>query len=268
MFSEGLDLALTAYEHRSKIREIGQWLWNRVVKGEVRIMVFGSAGTGKSTLGAKLAGEDVVPDYVDSSHLERYSLQGGVPCSLIVPPGQTSLRAATWSDLLREVGQGKSTIVLHVVSWGLNPLGRQSYTELSDYKPGMTVSAFAEKYAELQRAQEIETLDAVASQLALAPGRLSLITVVLKQDLWWNDRRQVRAFYETGGYAEIVAGIRSRLGEQNFSHRTTSASLVMRNLVDGDGNVLRPTNAGYDEKIKLRHEHELLRMLQTEARND
>lgn len=54
MFSEGIEAALTAYEHRGKIREIGEWLWNRVTKGQVRVVVFGSAGAGKSTLGAAL----------------------------------------------------------------------------------------------------------------------------------------------------------------------------------------------------------------------
>ncbi|HLT37884.1 MAG TPA: hypothetical protein VK034_16480 [Enhygromyxa sp.] len=95
------------------------------------MVVFGSAGAGKSTLGAVLAGDEVGPDYRDSRHLETYSLQGGVPCSILVPPGQESLRAATWSDLLREVSTGRSAIVIHVVSWGLNPIGDQKSNKTS-----------------------------------------------------------------------------------------------------------------------------------------
>ncbi|KIG11993.1 hypothetical protein DB30_02145 [Enhygromyxa salina] len=268
MFSEGIDAALTAYEHRRKIREIGQWLWKRVTRGNARVVVFGAAGAGKSTLGAVLAGKEVGPDYKDSSHLETYSLQGGVPCVILVPPGQESLRAATWSDLLREIGTGQTSIVLHVVSWGLNPLGDQTYKESPQYEAGMNIETFAAAYFERQREQEIATIERFADQIALAPHKLSLITVVTKQDLWWGDRQQVRSFYQGGRYANAVTGIRNRLGDQNFSHKIGSASLLYRNLVDGGGNMLRPTTSGYDDKIKLRHDHALLELIRAEAAHE
>lgn len=264
MFSEGIDAALTAYEHRDKLREAAEWVWHRITKGTVRVVVFGSAGAGKSTLGAVLAGKAVGPDYKDSHHLETYALQGGMPCSILVPPGQESLRPSTWSDLLRDVGTGQSSIVLHVVSWGLNPLGDQRFSESPQYEDGMSLETFANTYFESQRDHETATLERFAGQIALAPHRLSLITVVTKQDLWWDERQKVRSFYEADRYSELVTSIRNRL-EQNFSHNICSASLLYRNIVDGDGNVLRMTTAGYDDKIKLRHHHALLDMIRAEA---
>lgn len=265
MFSEGIEAALTAYEHRGKIREIGEWLWNRVTKGEVRVVVFGSAGAGKSTLGAALAGQEVTPDYRDSGYLETYTLAGGVPCSILVPPGEPSLRAATWSDLLREVSAGHASTVLHVVSWGMNQFSEHEYTELPGYAKGMPLDALAAAFFENQREQEIATLESFARQVALAPGQLSLITVVTKQDLWWGDRQDVRAFYENGRYAEIVTEIRNRVGEQHFTHKIWSASLLRRNIVDANRNVLRETTAGYDDLLQLRDHRKLLEMIRKEV---
>jgi GTPase SAR1 family protein len=265
VFSEGIEAALTAFEHRGKIREIGEWLWKRVTKGQVRVVVFGSSGAGKSTLGATLAGQEVTPDYKDSSHLETYKLEGGVPCSILVPPGQRSLRVSTWSDLMRDVSTGQSSTVLHVVSWGLNQIGNQKYTELPDHVDGMTLDATSDAYFAKQRLQEMETLESFAGQVALAPGRLSLITVVTKQDLWWENRQDVRAFYEQGRYAETIAGIRNRVGEQHFTHKIWSASLLRRNIVDVDGKVLRATAAGYDDTIQLRDHYKLLDLIHREV---
>jgi hypothetical protein len=129
----------------------------------------------------------------------------------------------------------------------------------------MGLETFATRYFEEQRAHEIATIERFAGQISLAPHRLSLITVVTKQDLWWGERQKVRSFYESGRYAEVVTSIRNQLGSQNFSHKIGSASLLYRNLVDRDGNVLRPTTSGYDDEIKLRHEHALLELIRTEA---
>jgi hypothetical protein len=209
--------------------------------------------------------QEVTPDYKDSSHLETYKLAGGVPGSILVPPGQQGLRVSTWSDLLREVSTGKSSIVLHVVSWGMNQIGSQDYSDLSSHVAGMDLAAAAAAYFETERDHEVTTLDSFAGQISLTPRRLSLITVVTKQDLWWEDRQDVRTFYERGRYAEIVAGIRNRVGEQNFTHKIWSASLLRRNIVDMSGNILRATAAGYDDTIQLRDQCKLLDLIRKEV---
>lgn len=265
MFSEALDAALTAYEHRDKLREAAHWLWARIAKGEANVVVFGSAGAGKSTLGAVLAGREVGPDYDDSTHLETYRMAGGVPCSILVPPGQASARAATWTDLLRKVATGRASTVLHVVSWGLTPIGDRRFSEVPGYEPEMSVEALAERYFSREREREVETLEHFASQLELAPSKLSLVTVVLKQDLWWGERSQVRDFYEGGAYAETIERLRNHVGAQNFSHKLWSASLLRRNITDNQGIPLRVTAAGYDDVISARHERKLLDIIRAEV---
>ena len=47
---------------------------------------------------------------------------------------------------------------------------------------------------------------------------LSMITVVAKQDLWYEHRDEVRAFYENGKYAETIGDLKGIKGAQNFQH--------------------------------------------------
>ena len=173
MFSEALDAALTAYEHRDKLREAAHWLWARIAKGEANVVVFGSAGAGKSTLGAVLAGREVGPDYDDSTHLETYRMAGGVPCSILVPPGQASARAATWTDLLRKVATGRASTVLHVVSWGLTPIGDRRFSEVPGYEPEMSVEALAESL------QKLGTAEVAVRVIRQAVGQITESDVLL-----------------------------------------------------------------------------------------
>lgn len=67
MFSEAVTIATTALKHRRDIRDWVVRLWNRLTKGHVRIVVFGAAGVGKTSLGRLLAGKDVLPEYREST---------------------------------------------------------------------------------------------------------------------------------------------------------------------------------------------------------
>lgn len=234
VFSETVTVAATAYEHRRAIRDVVAGLWNRMTRKRVRIVVFGGAGTAKSSLGRLLSGADVTPEYNESTQLETYRLDGTTSCTVLVPPGQESLRATTWNDLVRDVTSGKSTVVIHVVSWGINAIEPLPYRGVAGFQEGMSPEDAAIAFAARQRAREIETLREYTGHFSLAPNKLSLLTVVTKQDLWWDQREDVRRHYE-GEYAEIVEGLRRRVGDKNLSHKTWSVSLIAKNLRDGEG---------------------------------
>ena len=44
------------------------------------------------------------------------------------------------------------------------------------------------------------------------PIAVKMLTVVLKQDLWWPRREEVRAWYEEGEYAKILEAIERTRG--------------------------------------------------------
>lgn len=266
VFSESITIAAAAITHRRALGDIVVRIWKRATKGHVQIVTFGAGGAGKSSLGKFLSGSNVAddPQYRESTKVETYRLDSDTTCSVLVPPGQPSLRAPTWSDLARAVGSGRSSVVIHVVCWGLEAIEPLRYDELEIYREGMTREEVGRAYAAARRAAEVETLREFASQLALAPGRLSLVTVVTKQDLWWSERAAVRHHYE-GPYAEAVTALRHRVGEQNFTHTLWSASLVAKNLRDGDGALLVPTAQGYDEPTRRWHAQRLAEIVEQEA---
>jgi hypothetical protein len=266
VFSESVTIAAAAITHRHALRDVVARLWKRVTKGHVHIVTFGAGGAGKSSLGTFLAGGNVAddPQYRESTKVETYRLDSATTCSVFVPPGQPSLRAPTWSDMAREVGSGRSSVVIHVVCWGLEAIEPLRYSDLSTYREGMTPEELGQAHAAARRVAEIETLRDFASQLALAPRRLSLVTVVTKQDLWWRERAAVRRHYE-GPYAEAVTALRNHVGEQNFTHTLWSASLVAKNLRDGDGSLLVPTAQGYDEPTRRWHAQRLAEIVEQEV---
>ncbi|WP_146157842.1 Rab family GTPase [Enhygromyxa salina] len=261
MFSEALSVTATAVKNRRVIRDAFVQLWSLITRGHVRVVVFGSAGAGKSTLGAVLAGEEVPAEYEESTRTESYRLDADSWCSVLVPPGQEGLRASTWSDLSRYVTNGESTIVLHVVCWGLTAIEPLGYREVEGiYREGMDPRSFVDAYSQHRRAHEIETLKGLSSKLELAPKKLSLLTVITKQDLWWGQREMVRVHYETD-YAPHLASLRQQIGDQNFSHKFWSASLLGKNMKDGEGTLLVPTAEGYDDQLRAYHTQRLSRMI-------
>lgn len=264
MFSETVTVAATAYGHRRAIREVVEGLWNRMTKKRVRIVVFGAAGTGKSSLGRLLSGADVTSEYNESTQVETYRLDGATSCTVLVPPGQESLRAATWSDLVRDVTSGKATVVIHLVSWGINAIEPLPYRGVAGFQEGMSPEEAAIVFAAHQRDREIETLREYAGHFGLAPHKLSLLTVVTKQDLWWDQREEVRQHYE-GEYAEVVEGLRRRVGDKNLSHKTWSVSLISKNLRDGEGQLVVPTARGYDEPLQASNRRRLLEIVAEEV---
>jgi hypothetical protein len=77
-----------------------------------------------------------------------------------------------------------------------------------------------------------------------------MITIVNKQDLWWNQRNHVKDHYSNGEYEQIIQGVRNKIGATRFVHEYCSASLVMDNFLSIENEMLVPTTSGYDQRLK------------------
>ncbi len=99
-----------------------------------------------------------------------------------------------------------------------------------------------------------------------APGKLWMITLVAKQDLWWNERVKVQQHYAGGEYNKLVEQIKHERGTQHFVHEYLSASLVINNLTTSKGELLAPTTGGYDQNIQYAHLQQLLEHVNNFAR--
>jgi len=252
--SLALSLTELAIEKRKSFAPLARRIKHWLKRGRLKIVIFGPGGTGKTTLGHFLAGNldigNTSAGYAESMDVESFKLKGDLVCSLIVPPGQ-ELREYHWTGLYRDLAAGKSSGVINVVSWGYHSFQALSYQDTKYFKPPMTKAEFFESYLQNRRDREQEIINNLTPRLMDAKGKIWMITLVTKQDLWWDDRTQVDKHYLEGPYNDCIQQIIRKRGEQNFAHEYLSVSLIINNLVTSAGEVLASTVSGYGQPIQL-----------------
>lgn len=252
---EAIGTGVGVIEISEKLFPTFKRIFNLLKNGELKIAIFGAGGTGKSTLGKLLSGEfelsGLLQTYQESISIEQYKLESNNIGSVIVAPGQKR-REDTWDDLLRTLVGGKIKLIIHVVSWGYHSFGEFSYTQHRLYQSGMTLEEFLREYAAVCRNRELDVLRRIEPHLSIADQRKTIvITLVSKQDLWWNNRLEVNKHYVEGAYEQLIQNIRNQRGANNFIHEYRSTSLVMENFLSGDNELLIPTTQGYDQRLKV-----------------
>ena len=252
---EAISTGVGVIEISEKLFPTFKRIFNLLKNGELKIAIFGAGGTGKSTLGKLLSGEfelsGLLQTYQESISIEQYKLESNKIGSVRVAPGQKR-REDTWDDLLRTLVGGKIKLIIHVVSWGYHSFGEFSYTQHRLYQSGMTLEEFLREYAAVCRNRELDVLRRIEPHLSIADQRKTIvITLVSKQDLWWNNRLEVNKHYVEGAYEQLIQNIRNKRGANNFIHEYRSTSLVMENFLSGDNELLIPTTQGYDQRLKV-----------------
>lgn len=255
MFVETVKGGLLLYDQRVKLASVWKRLRRWIKRGNEKILVVGPGGAGKSTLGKILANGPGVYEapsaYRESITTEKLDLPGDIAATLLVAPGQALRRRRTWPALLRDLTTGRSCGIINVVAYGYHSFeGELSYKELPAFEKGMTAKQFTARYIMEKQRAELDVLRELQAYLVSAPGRIWFLTVVTKQDLWWDDRRAVQRHYESGEYGGVIDEIEKLRGSHGFVHEYISASLVMQNLLSGRGEILADTTGGYDEVIQ------------------
>lgn len=265
MFVEALEIGLAATENRKRIATVWKRLRNWIRRGTLQIGVVGPGGVGKTTLGHVLGGM-VDPfasptEYHESIVLEEFSVPGETPAVLVVAPGQERRRVRTWPGLMKRLTQAPSAGVINVVCDGHHSGAPEiCWKEHPLFEKGQRHSQFVRKYLQYHRDLELRQAKELAEHLIHAPGHPWLVTLVTKQDLWWNERRAVQDHYQAGEYAQIFDAVRQKRGTEHFVHEFASAALVLQNLAFRPTEVLVPTASGYDQEIRAAN---LQRLFQT-----
>jgi len=255
-------VGLTALENRKKLLPLARRMRRWLLHGRVRVAIFGAGGVGKTTLAQYLSGQlsvgRVMGTYNESIGVEHFPLQGDLVCTLIVPPGQTHRRDTTWDELYRDLSKGRSCGIINVVSYGLHAFMEPSYKDVPIYTPTMTEHEFLLAYTENRRNEELAIMERLVPHIKAASGKIWMITLVTKQDIWWPNRTSIRDYYTGGTYDGYIRDIAATRGQQNFAHEYLSASLTISNVATQAGELLWPTASGYDDNIRMANLNRLL----------
>jgi hypothetical protein len=252
------------WEERKAISSFTKDFYDLITKGKLKIFVFGCAGTGKSTFGKILDGQEdlarISGTYSLSSETEYYGLRDKRFVQISVPPGQTIYHARNWAQLYNALQQSERSIIINLVCWGYHSVERKDLGSISEFSSGVT-DANQNLFLSNNRALELRTLDNLIPPLCNYQYPLHMITLVSKQDLWWKNRHEAQNHYENAEYAQKVQAIYTAKGHANFTHHFSSVSFGQINFDTADRHRLFETSAGYDNVVLTANFSNFLDML-------
>jgi hypothetical protein len=237
-----------------RLKDVSSWFRKgNATKREPGILILGTGGSGKSTLARILSDPgfsfllDLPGEYEESIGVESYALKDSPGVEIVVPPGQKHRREATWGDLHSDLATGKYRGIIVLSAYGFNNFAL-SYKDHSLYDGRK--ERFLTNYCEHQRAEDIGVLRELIPHLTACKTKLWMLSIVVKQDLWWPKRVDAERHYREGLYAAELSRIRERRGRE-FRHEFVFASLVISNFVTGAKETLKTNAAGYDQILQV-----------------
>jgi hypothetical protein len=240
--------------------KVTAWFRKPIARG---VLIIGPGGVGKTTLGQFLAGQQdkaVSGSYVESVSTEEFKLADEVAVQIVIPPGQAHRRKATWDQQLEEVAEGKFRGVILIHAYGHHAIGDISYENHRLFDPEKGLEMFLADYLEHCLKTEQQILKSVCDAVRKCAAPIWVLTLVTKQDLWWNERDVVEKHYTEGKYGKVVKECLGNKSERNFRHEVVSASLVIRNLTTGRDEIIKKTVAGYDAPLQEKSFEKLLQV--------
>jgi hypothetical protein len=229
-----------------------------------RILIIGPGGTGKTTLARFLSGdvdwfEESPGQYLESIDLELFALNDDPDVELVVAPGQEYRRASTWPELLRQVAEGAFRGIVLMNSFGYHTFSTPSYRNHRLYAGNK--SSFFQAFLADRLEDELRILREIVPHLLVCNEKVWVLTIISKQDLWWNKQKEAEQHYLQGEYKTLLRSVAQKVGDWRFRDELVMMSLIIRNLKTIAGERLQANVSGYDMQTMMHSIRQLLRVL-------
>jgi hypothetical protein len=161
--------------------------------------------------------------------------------------------------LLGNVATGQYRGIILVSAYGYHNLDIRSYKQHPLYEGNK--DEFLNAYTADRRAEEIQVVRQLAPYLKTAAGRTWLLSVVAKEDLWYQDQSTVQQHYKDGEYGAEVRGLMSGKDLRHVRHEFAFVSLVISNFDTACDERLVKNTAGYDQQRQFGSVRRLIEVL-------
>ena len=234
----------------------GRDVWRVLWKGRVNLFLVGCGGTGKTSLGKFLETRDSA--FVPAKHLATDVRTRGKPSELerwsvfYDYPGQ-------WDDFKKEftrqanisrLQSARRLVVLMCCAYGFH----SDWGEKEEFTKSKASTDNLDAEIANRRDEEKSFLKKFLDLLASnGLTKLDMLTVILKQDLWYNSTKDVEIFYkdenpqkgnQLPGYSKILKDFQSKQLGSRFRHYFYPLSLRRQEFV---ANLLSDSETVYSQ---------------------
>ncbi len=242
---------LDAPELWEKLKWTSKVVQNTLVNGKAHVSVVGPSGCGKSTLGRQLAygfERSMLPkSYIRSAGPELQKANLPIWNSLKIFAGVDSPSGTQFHKALNHVKGKKNSGIIFTCANGYQSFDNDAKSILGDASGDVT-AAYAAHARKRHEELELLLFESLVNDLQLKrkefPDGLWVLVLMLKEDIWWNDRNKVDESVRSGPIFSNLEILRKNGIQAQF----VSSSLCRQNVLDGNNVALANVCQGYDDR--------------------
>ena len=234
-----------------KLKSASVFVRNTLANGRAHVAVVGPSGCGKSTLGRQLAfgfEEAMLPrSYMRSAGPEFQTANLPISNSLTVFAGVDSPSGTQFYKALNHVKGKSNSGIVFVCAKGYQAIYNDAKSVFGEIN-GDVKAAYALHARERHEQLELRLLESLVQDLLAKrkelPSGFWVVVMMLKEDIWWNERTEVNESVRSG----VIFTQLEMLRDNGIQAQFVSSSLCRQNVLDGNDLLLAEVCQGYDDR--------------------